>query len=262
MAVRTREEATENPLIEGLERLPVPPTALVIFGVTGDLARRKLLPALYNLAHEGALPERFHLVGVSRRSISDDDFRDQARRSIEEFSRRAPDTQVLEELLAHMQYVGSPFDDAEGYGRLAEALDALDRETGLTLNRDYYLSTAPEFFPIIIERLKGATLHRHPEADVRIIVEKPFGTDLRSARDLQEVVSDVFREHQVFRIDHYLGKETVQNVRALRFANMLFEPVWNRNYIDHIQITAAEDIGIGSPPPPYPPTSAARGPGE
>jgi glucose-6-phosphate 1-dehydrogenase len=246
MAVRTREEATENPLIEGLERLPVPPTALVIFGVTGDLARRKLLPALYNLAHEGALPERFNLVGVSRRSISDEDFREQARRSIEEFSRRAPDPQVLEELLAHMQYVGSPFDDAEGYGRLAQSLDALDQEAGLSLNRDYYLSTAPEFFPVIIERLKGANLHHHPEADVRIIIEKPFGTDLRSARELQEGVSAVFREHQVFRIDHYLGKETVQNVMALRFANMLFEPVWNRNYIDHIQITAAEDIGIGS----------------
>src|SRR3954454_2037096 len=236
----------ENPLIEGLERLPVHPTSLVIFGVTGDLARRKLLPALYNLAHEGQLPERFNLVGVSRRDLSDDVFRDQARESIERFSRRAADPQVLEELLAHMQYVAVPFDDLPGYGRLAQALDTLDEATGLPLNRDYYLSTAPEFFPVIIEGLKGAGLHRHDTADVRIVIEKPFGTDLQSARDLQGVVSSVFQESQVFRIDHYLGKETVQNVMALRFANMLFEPVWNRNYIDHIQITAAEDIGIGS----------------
>ena len=246
MAVRTREEATENPLIEGLERLPVPPTALVIFGVTGDLARRKLLPALYNLAHEGALPERFNLVGVSRRSISDDDFREQARRSIEEFSRREPDPQVLEELLAHMQYVGSPFDDAEGYGRLAEALDVLDQEAGLPLNRDYYLSTAPEFFPVIIAALGAAGLNRKSGAEVRVVIEKPFGYDLDSARALNAQVLDVFEERQVYRIDHYLGKETVQNLLAFRFANAMFEPVWNRNYIDHVQISAVEDIGIGT----------------
>ncbi|HWT23090.1 MAG TPA: glucose-6-phosphate dehydrogenase [Solirubrobacteraceae bacterium] len=246
MAVRTREEAAENPLVEGLERLPVPPTSLVIFGVSGDLARRKLLPALYNLAHEGALPERFNLLGVSRRQLSDDDFRAQARRSIEEFSRREPDPPVLEELLSHMQYLAIPFDDTEGYGRLARCLGRLDEEAGLPLNRAYYLSTAPEFFPVIVENLKSADLHRHDAAEVRAIIEKPFGTDLPSSRALQAVVSSVFREHQVFRIDHYLGKETVQNVMALRFANMLFEPVWNRNYIDHIQITAAEDLGIGS----------------
>jgi glucose-6-phosphate 1-dehydrogenase len=246
MAVRTHAEAEENPLVEGLERLPVPATTLVIFGVTGDLARRKLLPALYNLAHEGALPERFRLVGVSRRDQSDDVFRAQAREAIESFSRREADPQVLDELLAHMQYIGFRFDDPEGYPRLAKALDALDEEAGLPLNRDYYLSTAPEHFPIIIEGLKGGELHRHPKSDVRVIIEKPFGTDLPSARALQEVVSSVFREHQVFRIDHYLGKETVQNVMAMRFANMLFEPVWNRNFVDHIQITAAEDLGIGS----------------
>jgi glucose-6-phosphate 1-dehydrogenase len=246
MVVHTHEEATENPLIEGLERLPVPATALVIFGVTGDLARRKLLPALYNLAHEGALPERFQLVGVGRRDQSDDVLRGQAREAIEKFSRRPADPQVLEELLGQMRYVNAPFDQPEGYQRLAATLDTLDEEAGQPLNRDYYLSTAPEFFPVIVAQLKGAGLHRHPEADVRAIIEKPFGTDLRSARELQTVVAGVFREHQVFRIDHYLGKETVQNVMALRFANMLFEPVWNRNFIDHIQITAAEDIGIGS----------------
>ena len=238
--------ATENPLVEGLERLPVPPTTLAIFGATGDLARRKLLPALYNLAHEGALPERFNLIGISRRDQSDDEFRQQARESIAQFSRRAPDDQVLEGLLGRMSYLGIPFDDTERYGKLAESMDALDEENGLPLQRVYYLSTAPEYFPVITENLKSAGLHRHEKSDVRVVIEKPFGTDLESARSLQEVVHSVFRERQVFRIDHYLGKETVQNVMAFRFANYMFEPVWNRNYIDHIQITAAEDIGIGS----------------
>jgi glucose-6-phosphate 1-dehydrogenase len=238
--------ATENPLVEGLERLPVPATTLVIFGATGDLARRKLLPALYNLAHEGALPERFNLIGVSRRDQSDDEFRNQARESIQQFSRRAPDEQVLEGLLGRMSYLGIPFDDTPGYAKLGAAMEALDEENGLPLNRVYYLSTAPEFFPVITENIKENGLHRAEHSEVRAVIEKPFGTDLASARSLQDVVHSVFRERQVFRIDHYLGKETVQNVMAFRFANYMFEPVWNRNYIDHIQITAAEDIGIGT----------------
>jgi glucose-6-phosphate 1-dehydrogenase len=239
--------ATENPLVEGLERLPVPPTTLVIFGATGDLARRKLLPALYNLAHEGALPERFNLIGISRRDQSDEDFRNWARAAVAEFSRRKPDDQVLEGLLGRMSYVGIAFDDTPGYGKLGAALDALDEEfAGQPLNRVYYLSTAPEYFPVITENLKENGLHRQEHSDVRVVIEKPFGHDLQTARSLQETVHSVFRERQVFRIDHYLGKETVQNVMAFRFANYMFEPVWNRNYIDHIQITAAEDIGIGT----------------
>jgi glucose-6-phosphate 1-dehydrogenase len=238
--------ATENPLVEGLERLPVPATTLVIFGATGDLARRKLLPALYNLAHEGALPERFNLIGVSRRDQSDDEFRAQAREAIGEFSRRTPDTQLLESLLGRMRYLGIPFDNVPGYARLGEAMDELDAEGVQPLNRVYYFSTAPEFFPVITDAIKENGLHRHQHAEVHVVIEKPFGTDLASARSLQEVVHSGFRERQVFRIDHYLGKETVQNVMAFRFANYMFEPVWNRNYIDHIQITAAEDIGIGT----------------
>jgi glucose-6-phosphate 1-dehydrogenase len=238
--------ATENPLIEGLERLPVPPTTLVIFGATGDLCRRKLLPALYNLAHEGALPERFNMIGVSRRDQSDDEFRNQARESIQQFSRRTPDAQVLEELLGRMGYLDVPFDDTPGYEKIGARMDELDEEAGQPLNRVYYLSTAPEFFPVITEAIRANGLHRSDQVDVRAVIEKPFGTDLASARKLQDVVHDAFRERQVFRIDHYLGKETVQNVMAFRFANYMFEPVWNRNYIDHIQITAAEDIGIGT----------------
>jgi glucose-6-phosphate 1-dehydrogenase len=246
MAVETRIQAEENPLIEGLERLPVPPTALIIFGATGDLAHRKLLPALYNLAHEGALPERFELIGVARRGKGHDDFRGETQASIREFSRRAPNEEVLAGLLDHVYYIPASFDDPEGYKALAEKLDKIDERAGQPLNRAYYLSTAPEYFPVIIGQLKEAGLHRHDKSAVRVIIEKPFGTDLASARSLQQVVHDVFRERQVFRIDHYLGKETVQNVMAFRFANMMFEPIWNRNFIDHIEITGAEDLGIGS----------------
>jgi glucose-6-phosphate 1-dehydrogenase len=145
-----------------------------------------------------------------------------------------------------MHYVGFSFGDAEGYPRLGEALKAADEEAGQVLNRVYYLSTAPEYFGIIPEHLREAGLHRHEDAEVRCVIEKPFGTDLQTARDLQATVTRTFNEHQIFRIDHYLGKETVQNMMAFRFANYMFEPVWNRNFIDHVQITAAEDIGIGS----------------
>src|SRR3954466_5462586 len=236
----------DNPLVEGLERLPVPPTVLTIFGATGDLSRRKLLPAVYNLAHEGALPERFYLIGISRGAKSDEEFRDEAREAISQFSRREPDDSVLDALLGRLRYIGFSFGDAEGYPKLSEAIDAADEDAGQTLNRVYYLSTAPEYFGVIPEHLREAGLPRHKDADVRCVIEKPFGTDLASARELQATVSRSFNESQIYRIDHYLGKETVQNMLAFRFANYMFEPVWNRNFIDHVQITAAEDLGIGS----------------
>ncbi len=236
----------ENPLVEGLERLPVHPTTLTIFGGTGDLAKRKLLPALYNLAHEGALPERFNLIGSSRSDMPDEEYRKVAEEAIRQFSRREPDDDVLSALLEHVRYVSGSFDDESVYDRLAEALDGFDEEAGQPLNRAFYLSTAPEFFPVIVGRLGAKGLDAHGEAEVRCIIEKPFGTTLQEAKQLNREVLSVFREEQVFRIDHYLGKETVQNMLAFRFANGLFEPVWNRNYIDHVQITAAEDIGIGT----------------
>src|SRR3984885_4066614 len=235
----------ENPLIAGLERLPVRPTALVIFGATGDLAHRKLLPALYNLAHEGALPERFELIGVARREQERDDFKDMAQQSIERFSRRRPDPKVLDGLLDDMRYVPGAFDDDEVYSELAKCLGQFDDRAGQELNRVFYLSTAPQFFPVIAGKLGAAGLNRIENAETRIVIEKPFGYDLASARQLNAEVLSCFDESQVFRIDHYLGKETVQNLMALRFANALFEPVWNRNFIDHVEITAAEDIGIG-----------------
>ena len=235
-----------NPLSTGLERLPVHPTTLVIFGATGDLARRKLLPAVYNLAHEGALPERFQLVGASRSAKSDEEYRESAVESIRRYSRRPPDEDVLDRLVAGIRYVCVPFDDPAGYERLQTALRELDDEAGLPLNRCFYLSTAPSYFPVIVERLGAQGLQRHEGAEVRVVIEKPIGRDLESARELNRRVLSVVDEPQVFRIDHYLGKETVQNMLAFRFANGLFEPVWNRNYIDNVQITAAEDIGIGT----------------
>ncbi|MGZ6672816.1 MAG: glucose-6-phosphate dehydrogenase [Solirubrobacteraceae bacterium] len=239
-------ERAENPLVEGLERLPVHPTTLVIFGATGDLAKRKLLPALYNLAHEGALPERFNLVGVSRSDHAHEEFRSQAHDAIKEFSRREPDPAVLDKLLDEVRYVPGTFDDASVYETLGGALDEFDKAAGVRMNRCFYLSTAPMFFPVIVGQLGEHKLTRHEGADVRVVIEKPFGTTLAEAEQLNREVLSVLDEHQVFRIDHYLGKETVQNMMAFRFANGLFEPVWNRNYIDQIQITAAEDIGIGS----------------
>jgi glucose-6-phosphate 1-dehydrogenase len=243
-AVATELEQ-ENPLIEGLERLPVRSTALVIFGATGDLAHRKLLPALYNLAHEGALPERFEMIGVARRGQQDEDFQDMARQSIERFSRRHPDPQVLDGLIADMRYVPGAFDDDEVYNQIDRVLREFDERAGQPLNRVFYLSTAPQFFPVISGKLGHAGLAHCEDAETRIVIEKPFGYDLASARQLNSRVLEVFDESQVFRIDHYLGKETVQNLMAMRFANALFEPVWNRNFIDHVQITAAEDLGIG-----------------
>ncbi|MFZ0381177.1 MAG: glucose-6-phosphate dehydrogenase [Solirubrobacteraceae bacterium] len=235
----------ENPLTAGLERVPVRDTALVIFGATGDLAHRKLLPALYNLAHEGALPERFEMIGVARREQEDVDFQEMARQSIERFSRRRPDASVLDGLIEDMRYVPGAFDDDAVYTELAQVLSGFDERASEPLNRVFYLSTAPQFFPVIASKLGAAGLSQSENAQTRIVIEKPFGYDLASARALNAQVLEVFDESQVFRIDHYLGKETVQNLMALRFANALFEPVWNRNFIDRVEITAAEDIGIG-----------------
>ncbi|MGH2837385.1 MAG: glucose-6-phosphate dehydrogenase [Thermoleophilaceae bacterium] len=238
--------AVENPLGEGLERLPVHPTTLVIFGGTGDLAKRKLLPAIYNLAHEGALPERFNLIGASRSEMPDDEYRTLARESIEQFSRRKPNPEVLESLLGRIRYVGGTFDDPSVYERLETAAAEYDEEAGISFNRVFYLSTAPAFFPVIVGQLGAHGLDRHENAEVRVVIEKPIGTNLEEALQLNRDVLEVLDEGQVYRIDHYLGKETVQNMMAFRFANGMFEPIWNRNFIDYVHITAAEDIGIGS----------------
>jgi glucose-6-phosphate 1-dehydrogenase len=238
------ELSAANPLVEGLERLPVHPTALVIFGATGDLAHRKLLPALYNLAHEGSLPERFELIGIARSEHSAEEFREQARESITRFSRRPADKDVLDALLCDLRYIPGSFDDEEVYSSIKEAIGEFEERAGYPLNRVFYMSTAPQFFPVIAERIGAAGLEETENCDTRLVIEKPFGYDLASARALNSQLLSVFEEAQIFRIDHYLGKETVQNLMAFRFANTLFEPVWNRNFIDYVEITAAEEIGI------------------
>jgi glucose-6-phosphate 1-dehydrogenase len=246
MSTTAATTAPENPLVEGLERLPVHPTTLTIFGATGDLAKRKLLPALYNLAHEGAMPERFHLIGVSRSEMAHAEFAAMASEAIRSFSRREADERVLAGLLEHVRYVPGTFDDDAVFEALAGQIGEFDTLAGQPMNRAFYLSTAPDFFPVIVDQLGRRGLAHHPDVDVRVIIEKPFGTTLEEARVLNRRVLEVFEERQVFRIDHYLGKETVQNMMAFRFANGMFEPLWNRNYIDNVQITAAEDLGVGS----------------
>ncbi len=245
-STKAEEDEQENPLIADLERVPVRPTTLTIFGATGDLSKRKLLPALYNLAHEGALPERFNLIGASRSDMPDEEFRKLAKESIQEFSRRETDEEVLDALLEGVRYVSGSFDDPALYEKLDAAIEECDERAGVEFNRVYYLSTSPSFFAEIVKQLGARGLDHHEGSEVRVVIEKPIGTNLQEARELNAAVLDVLDEEQVFRIDHYLGKETVQNVLAFRFANGLFEPIWNRNYIDYVQITAAEDIGIGS----------------
>lgn len=234
----------EDPLGGGLDQLPPPSSALVIFGATGDLARRKLLPALYNLAHEGSLPERFFLVGVSRGELSSEEYRDKVREAIERFSRQKPDPTVLAALLENVSYISGGFEDDGAYVKLVDKLAELDETAGQPLNRAFYLSTAPGFFGTIVEQLGNHGLTHHEDVDTRVIIEKPFGTTRDEALELNRRIREVLDEDQIFRIDHYLGKETVQNLLALRFANGLFEPLWNRNHIASVQITAGEAVGL------------------
>jgi glucose-6-phosphate 1-dehydrogenase len=218
---------------------------MVIFGATGDLTHRKLLPALDNLALEHPLPAGFSVIGFARRPYTDEQFREQALDSINQYSRQKPvNPQVWENFAAGMHYLQADFNDPKGYEKLNNLLNLLDQERGTGGNRIFYLSTAPSQYPEIIQRLGAAGLSRSRKGWTRIIVEKPFGHDLGSARELNRQVAKVFKEDQVYRIDHYLGKETVQNILVFRLANGIFEPVWNRRYVDHVQITVAENIGL------------------
>jgi glucose-6-phosphate 1-dehydrogenase len=237
----------DNPLRSGLRMSRTPePCTMVIFGATGDLTSRKLVPALYNLALERRLPGGFSVVGFARRDWDDAFFRQTLLEGVNANSRTGPaDAQLWASFAEGIFYHRSSFDDADGYAKLAERLAQIDEQRGTGGNRVFYLATPPESYPEIIRQLGAAGLNRSPNGGwTRIIIEKPFGHDLASARDLNQQVLTVFDERQVYRIDHYLGKETVQNILVFRFANGIFEPIWNRNYVDHVQITVAESVGV------------------
>jgi glucose-6-phosphate 1-dehydrogenase len=235
------------------------PSALVIFGVTGDLSRKKLMPAVYDLANRGLLPPGFALVGFARRDWETQDFEAVVHDAVKQYARTPFSEDVWKQLSAGIRFVSGEFDDDDAFERLAATLAELDRERGTMGNHAFYLSIPPQSFPVVTEQLRRSGLATS-ESDQwrRVVIEKPFGSDLTTARELNDVVESVFPPDAVFRIDHYLGKETVQNILALRFANMMYEPIWNANYVDHVQITMAEDIGVGGRAGYYDGIGAAR----
>lgn len=232
----------------------IPPQAIVIFGASGDLTKRKLLPAFWNLFVDGHLPAGFAIAGYARTEMSDNEFREQAREAVKLFGRQPPEGEVWHDFGEHLSYVHGAFTDEGSMNHLEARLAALDERHGTHGGRFFYASTPTSAYPDIVHRLAEAGLHR----DAKIVFEKPFGHDLASARELNRTIHEVFDESQIFRIDHYLGKETVQNILAFRFANGLFEPVWNRRYIDHVELTVAEDIGIEGRGAFYEQTGAIR----
>ncbi|MGW5358769.1 glucose-6-phosphate dehydrogenase [Actinopolymorpha pittospori] len=252
----------DNPLRDPQDRrLPriAGPCGLVIFGVTGDLARKKLMPAVYDLANRGLLPPGFALVGFARRDWANEDFEQVVHDAVKEYARTPFREEVWKQLSEGFRFVPGELDDDASFVRLRETIDELDRERGTNGNHVFYLSVPPKLFPTTVRQLKKHGLaDQSPENWRRVVVEKPFGHNLESAQELNAIVSEVFSPEQVFRIDHYLGKETVQNILALRFANQMFEPVWNANYVDHLQITMAEDVGIGGRAGYYDGIGAAR----
>ena len=238
----TAQPTQENPLLEGLHLRRTPdPCALVIFGASGDLTRRKLFPALYSLALRQMLPERFGIVGVARSQETDDEFRERMKEAVQEFGRDEFRDDVWDWLAEGMRYVSTDFADEGGEDSVVVALNELDQERGTAGNRVYYLAVPPDAIATLIREIGE---RRSADGWTRVIVEKPFGRDLASAKELNEEIQRQFTEDEIFRIDHYLGKETVQNLLALRFANGIFEPIWNRQFVDHVQITVAESIGI------------------
>jgi glucose-6-phosphate 1-dehydrogenase len=236
--------APDNPLLEGLRLRRTPePCVLTIFGASGDLTERKLMPALYSLAVRRLLPEQFAIVGVARTAHTTDEFREQMKEAVRAFARDPFRDDVWDELAAGIRYVAADFSHDGAFEGVASLLGDLDEERGTARNRVYYLAVPPAGFPPIVRQLGQ---HRSTTGWTRLIVEKPFGHDRASAAALDQELWQYFEESEVFRIDHYLGKETVQNMLALRFANGIFEPVWNRQFVDHVQITVAESLGIGA----------------
>jgi glucose-6-phosphate 1-dehydrogenase len=241
---------------KGKERIPEP-GILVIFGGSGDLTKRKLLPALFHLRQADLLPKQFAIVGVARRPLGDE-FAADMREGIVEFGGTDGADPKLNDFVSHISYYALNFDDPASYTGLKSELDRIAKEKGIGPNRLFYLATAPEFFADIVENLGAQGMAQPEHGLTAVVIEKPFGHDLESARELNHQVNAVFHENQVFRIDHYLGKETVQNLLVFRFANGIFEPIWNRNYIDYVQITVAEQLGVEGRGPFYEKAGALR----
>ena len=257
----TPEEWT-NPLRDPRDlRLPriAGPCSIVIFGVTGDLSRKKLLPAIYDLANRGLLPPSFGLTGFARRDWTEDHFKDFVKENVQAHCRTPFKEATWKQLADGIRFVQGTFDDPKAFERLSNTVAELDRDRGTRGNHAFYMSVPPRAFPQVSRQLADCGLAKSDKgAWRRVIIEKPFGHDLASAKELDRVVSEVFDPSSVFRIDHYLGKETVQNILALRFANAMYEPIWNNNYVDHVQITHAEDIGVAGRAGYYDGIGAAR----
>ncbi|MFI6297503.1 glucose-6-phosphate dehydrogenase [Nonomuraea sp. NPDC050790] len=258
----TLEVAAANPLRDPRDkRLPrvAGPCVMVLFGVTGDLAKRKLLPAIYDLGNRGLLPPGFSLVGFARRDWKDQDFAQLTHDAVKANARTPWREEVWKQLAEGIHFVPGEFSDDGAFDALAMALKEIDQTRGTGGNYAFYLSVPPKFFPAVVKQLKRTGLADAPEGSWRrVVIEKPFGHDLQSAHELNEITNEAFPESSIFRIDHYLGKETVQNIMALRFANNLYEPIWNRSYVDHVQITMAEDIGLAGRAGYYDGIGAAR----
>ena len=239
-----------HPFLQGLSsHRGAPPTVLVIFGASGDLTARKLLPALYNLAADNLLPADFHLIGFGRSPLPDDEFRRSAAASVREFSRRTPVGDIWDRIAAHTHYLAGGYDEPAAFVRLRERIDSIERDTGREMQALCYVSTPPTVFRPILENLGACGLaarRRGTPLATKVVVEKPFGRDLATARALNRSIAGVLEERQMFRIDHYLGKETVQDLLVQRFANAIFEPLWNRNYVECVQLTVAEEAGVGA----------------
>lgn len=243
-------ESQRHPFLEGLSKhRGAPPTVVVIFGASGDLTARKLVPGIFNLSVDNLLPPDFYLLGFGRREMSDGEFNAANVESIRQFSRRDLNPEIWRRVEANTAYLAGNYDDPKAFEKLHTRIETIEKKLGREVQALFYISTPPSVFRPILENLGACDLarrHAHTRCASKVVVEKPFGHDLESARELNRVIAGEFEEQQVYRIDHYLGKETVQDLLVQRFANSIFEPIWNRRYVENVQITVAEDIGVGS----------------